>query len=108
MRKIIIGLGSLLVLTSVSVQAADEAAAMALVRKSKCLNCHTVESKKDGPAYREVAAKYRGKPDAEAKLIKHITVPNKVKIDGREEPHQMAKSKDPEEIKNLVGWILSL
>ena len=108
MRKLVIALGSVIALTSTTGFAADEDAAMGLLRKSKCLNCHAVESKKDGPAYREVATKYRGKAEAEDKLVKHITVPNKVKIDGREEPHQMVKSKDPEEIKNLVSWILSL
>ncbi|MCC4118590.1 c-type cytochrome [Aromatoleum toluclasticum] len=108
MRKLVIALGSVIALNSMAVFAADEDAAVGLLRKSKCLNCHAVESKKDGPAYREVAAKYRGKAEAEEKLVKHITVPNKVKIDGREEPHQMVKSKDPEEIRNLVSWILSL
>jgi cytochrome c len=57
-----------------------------------------------------VAAKYRGKPDAEAKLIHHVTSGEKAKFpDGHEEDHKNIQGKaSPEEIKNLVDWILSL
>lgn len=88
--------------------AADEAAAMALLKDSKCLKCHSPDKKKDGPSYKEVAAKYRGKPEAHAKLTKHVTEPSKVKVDGVEEDHGSAKTRDPEKVKNLVDWILSL
>ncbi|HYM34898.1 MAG TPA: hypothetical protein VET48_05840, partial [Steroidobacteraceae bacterium] len=54
-------------------------------------------------------AKYKGNPDAEAKLIYHITSGEKVKFeDGHEEEHKIVKTKDQKEIKNLVDWILSL
>ena len=92
-----------------SAQAADEAAARGLARQSNCFKCHSVEKKKEGPAWHDVAAKYRGTPDAEAKLIKHVTSGEKVKFeDGHEEDHAIVKSTDPKEIKNLVDWILSL
>ncbi|MDT3669094.1 MAG: class I cytochrome c [Aromatoleum sp.] len=86
----------------------DAAAANALVRKSKCLTCHAIDKKKDGPAYKEVAAKHKGKADAEEKLIKHVTVPSKVKVDGKEEDHETLKTDDPVAVKNVVQWILSL
>ncbi len=86
----------------------DEEAARALAKKSDCFKCHTVDQKKDGPAYREVAKKWRGKPDAEAKLFTHVTTSPKVKIDGEEENHQMVKSKNDAEIYNLIRFILSL
>ena len=88
--------------------AVDEDAARALAKKSDCFKCHTVDQKKDGPAYREVAKKYRGKADAEAKLYTHVTTSPKVKIDGEEENHQMVKSKVDAEIYNLISFILSL
>lgn len=89
--------------------AADEAAARALARQSDCFKCHSVEKKKDGPAWHSVAQKYQGKPDAEAKVTQHITSGEKVKFeDGHEEDHTIVKSKDPKAIKNLVDWILSL
>jgi cytochrome c len=89
--------------------APDEEAARALARQNNCFKCHGVDKKKDGPAWREVAAKYKGKPDAEEKLIYHVTSGEKVKFpDGHEEDHKVVKSKDPNEVRNLVQWILSL
>ena len=94
---------------SSAASAADEAVARTLARQSNCFKCHSVDKKKDGPAWREVAAKYKGKPDAEATLTRHITSGEKVKFeDGHEEDHAVVKSKDPKEISNLVQWILSL
>jgi len=90
-------------------RAADEEAARALARQNNCFKCHGVDKKKDGPSWKEVAAKYKGKPDAEDKLIRHITSGEKAKFeDGHEEEHKIAKAKDPAELKNLVDWILSL
>jgi cytochrome c len=88
-------------------QAVDVAAAEALAKKSNCTKCHSVDKKKDGPPYKETAAKYKGKPDAEAKLIKHVTTGPKIKIDGVEEEHQIVKTKDDAEILNLVRYVLS-
>ncbi len=89
--------------------AMDADAARALARQSNCFKCHAIDKKKDGPAWKEVAKKFKGKPDAEAKLTKHITSGAKVKLeDGTEDEHPIVKSKDPAAIKNLVDWILSL
>jgi cytochrome c len=102
-------IGTAVLLATSSANAADEAAARALARQSDCFKCHSVDKKKDGPAWRDVAAKYRDKPDAEATLVKHVTSGEKVKFeDGHEEDHAIVKVKDPQEIKNLVDWILSL
>ena len=87
--------------------AADDAAAEALMKKSNCFKCHSVDKKKDGPAYKEVAAKYKGKPDAVQKLTTHLTTNPKVKVDGKEEEHTSLKTKDSAEIKNVVDFILS-
>ncbi len=92
-----------------SAQAVDAAAAQMLARQSGCFKCHAVDHKKDAPAYQDVAAKYKGKPEAEAKLTHHITSGERVKFeDGHEEDHKIVKSQDPAAIKNLVDWILSL
>ena len=103
------GLSLLALGTAGVAQAADAAAAQMLARQSGCFKCHAVDHKKDAPAYQDVAAKYKGKPEAEAKLTHHITSGERVKFeDGHEEDHKIVKSKDPAEIKNLVDWILSL
>lgn len=88
-------------------QAPAAAAAEALLRKSGCYKCHAVEAKKDGPSYKEVAAKYKGKPDAEQKVRTHVTTNPKVKVDGQEEEHASLKTKNDAEIGNVVRWILS-
>lgn len=92
-----------------SAQAVDADAALSLARQNNCLKCHSINKTKDGPAYSAVAAKYKGKADAEAKLLKHITTAPKVKLeDGSEEDHPMVKTKDEAQLRNLVRWILSL
>lgn len=87
----------------------DAAAAEASARQNGCFKCHSIDKKKDGPTYREVAAKYKGKANAEERLITHITTGEKAKFpDGHEEDHKIIKTKDMKEIKNVIQWILSL
>ncbi len=88
-------------------QGQSDKAAEKLARKSDCFKCHAISKKKDGPSYREIAAKYKGEADAEAKLYEHITTSPMVEVDGKEEEHTRIKSDDPEEIRNLVRWIMT-
>jgi cytochrome c len=85
----------------------DVPAAEGLAKKSGCLKCHSVAQKKDGPSYKSVAEKYKGKADAEATLFKHLTTNPKVKVDGKEEEHDSLKTKNEADIRNVVKWILS-
>jgi cytochrome c len=95
--------------SSPAIAAVDAAAAETLARQNGCLKCHSISKKKEGPAFKDVAAKYKGKPEAEQHLITHITTSPKIKFDdGHEEEHKNIKSKDMTEIKNLINWILSL
>lgn len=87
--------------------AVDEDLAEHTLTVNKCLKCHSVDKKKEGPAYKDVAKKYRGKPDAEKKLYKHVTTAPMVEIDGVEEEHKVIKAKNDAEIYNLLRWILS-
>ena len=90
--------------------AVDVEAAKTLARENSCFKCHSIDKEKDGPSYTKVAAKYRGKAGAEGKLIHHVTSGEKAKFpDGHEEDHKNISGKaSPEEIKNLIDWILSL
>ena len=85
----------------------DADAAQALIKKSKCLTCHSPDKKKDGPSFKETASKYKGKADAEQKIHTHLTTNPKVKVDGKEETHDALKTKNEAEIRNVVHWILS-
>ena len=90
-----------------SSRAQDVAQAEALLKKSGCMKCHSVSAKKEGPSFKDVAAKYKGKPDAQAALHKHLTSSTKIKIDGKEELHDPLKTKNDAEVKNVVAYILS-
>jgi cytochrome c len=92
---------------AVQAQAVDVTAAEQLLEASKCGKCHSVDKQKDGPAYKKTAAKYKGKADAEAKLLTHLTTAPMVEIDGVKEEHTKVKSKDEAAIKNLARYILS-
>ena len=77
-----------------------------LATKSACTACHAVDKKLVGPAYKDVAAKYRGDKDAEAKLA------DKVKKGGvgawGQVPMPPNSHVKDEDIKTLVKWILAL
>jgi cytochrome c len=77
----------------------------ALAQKSGCLACHNVNVKILGPAYKDVAAKYRGQAGAEDKLVA------KVKAGGSGvwgpipmPAHPQVKEED---IRTIVKWVLS-
>jgi cytochrome c len=103
--------GALLVWASSAALAMDAEAAKGLARQNNCLKCHGVDKDKEGPGYNKVAAKYKGKADAEARLITHISSGEKAKFpDGHEEEHKIVKTSPPndkDQIKNLVQWILA-
>ncbi len=109
--KVIIGVAvsiTALFFSTGTYAAVDEEAAKDLARQNGCFKCHSVSKKMDGPAYKDVSAKYKGKANAEARLIEHITTGEKAKFeDGHEEEHKIIKTKDKNEIKNLVNWILA-
>ena len=88
-------------------QSVDVSGAEALLKKSGCMKCHSVSAKKEGPSFRETAAKYKGKPDAEKALTAHLTTNPKIKVDGKEELHDALKTKNGAEVKNVVLYILS-
>ena len=82
-----------------SVAGATQAAGEAdLAQKSGCMTCHAVDVKKMGPSFKDIAAKYKGKADAEANLVAAL---------GSGKGHPQTKS-SPEENKTLVKWILSM
>lgn len=88
--------------------APDAAQAEALLKANKCTKCHDVAKEKSGPSFKKTAAKYKGKADAEASLVKFVTTGPKVKAeDGTEEDHKIIKANADAEVKNLAQWILS-
>lgn len=98
---------------STSVMAVDVEAAQELMKQNKCSQCHALKDKeKDAPPFNKISAKFKGKADAEEKLVKHLTSSPKVKLsDGSEEEHKTLKTtpaKDIPQIKNVIQYVLSL
>jgi cytochrome c len=60
------------VATGALLAGAVQAQSGADVVKSKCAACHEADKKKIGPAFKDVAAKYKGDKAAEAKLVEKI------------------------------------
>lgn len=86
----------------------DPDAARSMLKKSDCFKCHAMDKKKDGPPYKEIAGKYRGKAEAEGKLYTHVTTNPMVEIDGKKEEHKSLKTADETVIRNVIRYILSL
>jgi cytochrome c len=80
-----------------SLAAEGAIASEALAKSSGCLNCHAVDTKKMGPSFKDIAAKYKGKADAEATLVAKLSA-------GKDHPEVKAK---PDDVKALVKWVLA-
>lgn len=76
----------------------------ALLSANACLGCHTVEKKIVGPAYRDVAAKYRGDAAAPSKLQASIREGSSGKWGTVAMPP--FPQLQPDEIKALADFVL--
>jgi len=76
-----------------------------LVTKYSCVACHGMTNKIVGPGYSEVAAKYKGKPDAEAQLIAKIK--NGGSGNWGEIPMPPQTQVKDQDVKTIVEWILN-
>lgn len=82
-------------------------ASEALAKKYACVACHNVKGAKSvGPTYADVAKKYAGQKDAEAKLVE------KVKKGGTgvwgQVPMPPNSAVPDADVRALVKWVLSV
>lgn len=102
--------------------AGNDDAMTALAKNAGCLTCHQVEPGGKGPdglapigpAWRDVAAKYKGVKGADAQLTSTVMKGSnpyeshwKGKVSGLAMPPNAVAIKEAD-AKKLVGWILSL
>jgi cytochrome c len=73
-------------------------ASQELAQKGGCLGCHAIDTKKMGPAFKDVAAKYKGKADAEATLVSKVSAAK---------GHPKTKATDAE-VQSIVKWVLAM
>lgn len=81
-------------------------ASQELAQKNACLACHAIDKKLLGPAYSDVAKKYKGQKDAEATLVANIKKGGAGKWGQVPMPSQAALSEA--DAKTLAQWILGL
>ena len=81
----------------------------ALAKKSGCLKCHSTTKNVVGPAYRDIAARYKDDPRARATLIKTVKKGGKGNwtevTAGVPMPAHSPRLTDAE-IRRLVDWVL--
>jgi cytochrome c5 len=84
----------------------DMAGGQALMQKDGCAACHAIDKKLVGPAYQDVAAKYKDDKGAAARLAQKVKAGGSGAWGQVPMPPNAAVSDD--DIKSLVAWILSL
>jgi len=94
MKLITIAMVTAVGLVGAGVAQAQDGAALA--QKSGCMTCHAVDTKKMGPSFKDAAAKFKGKSDAD--VVAAIKA---------SKPHASTKASD-DDLKALGKWILSL
>ena len=95
---------TLLVMAAATLLAPQVQANADLAKKYNCLACHATDKKLVGPAYQDVAAKYKGQADAAQALAAKVKAGGK----GVWGPVPMPPNNVPDEdIKTLVAWVLA-
>lgn len=106
MKSLVLALGLTAMAASTSVLADLD-----LAKKSGCLACHSVEKKIVGPAWKDVAAKYKGDAAARTALIEKVKKGGKgnwaAVTGGAPMPPYSPRVSD-ENIEKLVDFVLSL
>jgi len=91
---------AMLVATALPVQASET-----LAEDNNCLSCHSVEEKLIGPAFKDVAAKYKGQKGAAAMLA------DKVRKGGSGVWGPVKMPANPKisdkDLKAIVAWVLA-
>ena len=100
-RKLIAALATVLPLASAAPAFADEA----LAKGKGCTACHDVKKKMVGPAYADVAKKYKGDAKGQETMVNSILKGSQ----GKWGPIPMPPNKVTDaEAKKLAAWVLSL
>jgi cytochrome c len=92
MNKILGAVAALCLIGSTGTALAQDATA-----KAGCNTCHAVDTKKMGPSFKDIAAKFKGKADAEKELVAKL-------IGGKGHPAVKAPEAD---VAAAVKWVLA-
>jgi cytochrome c len=92
MLRIVVAVAAAIAAGAVLAQSGAE-----VLKAKGCLNCHEMDKKKVGPAYKDVAAKYKGDANAAGMLVSKLK-------DGKGHPKISASDA---ELKAAVDTVLS-
>ena len=92
MRAVFLAVAAAAMMSSGAAQASAD-----LAQKAGCMTCHAVDTKKMGPAFKEVAKKYKGNAAAEGELVTKLK-------SGKGHPATKASDDD---LKAVVKWVLA-
>ena len=93
MKSIVIAVVAVAAIAASGLANAQEA----LAKSSGCMTCHDMTTKKIGPSIKDIAAKYKGKADAEATLVANISAAK---------GHSAVKAKG-EDLTGIIKWMLA-
>ncbi len=98
---ILLAIAGVATATAASAQSGED-----LIKKNGCTACHAIDKKVVGPAYQDVAAKYKGDAGAAARLM------DKVKKGGSgvwgQVPMPPNPQVSPADLKTMITFILNL
>jgi len=104
MKLLVLTFGISAIFFSSISSAGDE---LELAKKSGCMACHSVDKKIVGPAWKDIATKYKGKAGAEDALIEKVSKGGKGNWGPTPMPPYSPRVSDAD-IKKLVEFVLSL
>lgn len=96
-----------LLCTAAALLPAAASASQQIAVKAGCVACHTVDRRLVGPSYKEIAVRYKNRPDAVVYLSQRVrkggpgnwgAIPMA--------PNDVSKLSDAE-LKSVMGWILA-
>ena len=92
--------------TALAAAAAPAMADEALAKARNCMACHAMDKKLVGPAFKDVAAKYKGQGDAVAKLTDKVRKGGSGVWGPIPMPPNPADKINDADLKEVVGWVL--
>lgn len=78
-----------------------------LYRETGCKACHAIDKKLMGPAYKDVAAKYKGQAGAAEELFKKVRAGGSGVWGTVPMPPNPPERITDEELKIVIDWVLS-
>jgi len=85
------------VIATAGIAFAGAASAQADLAQKDCGGCHALDKKKMGPAFQDIAKKYKGKASAEADLVAKVT---------GAKGHPKVKASEAD-VTSIIKWVLA-